>query len=288
MSESGEQPAIGFVGAGRAGTALALALSEAGYPITAVYSLTREHAMFVARSTGAATCAHPADVARLSEVLFLTVPDGAISAVTREIVSRAGFMPGGAVLHCSGSLPLSVLDEAVGAGTLTGVFHPLQALAGARSASLLRGSYVGVTAGPELLPVLRAMVADLGATPLELADIDGVPYHIAAVLAANYTLVLLSAAAGLMRSAGVGADSALPALLPLAHGSLANLEHSAGADGLTGPAIRGDSETVTRHLAYLREHDAQLAEVYRRLGLLALDLAERSPERDRVRRVLEG
>ncbi len=281
-----DYPALGFVGAGRAGTALSLAFAQAGYPVTAVYSRIPDHARRVAAHTGATACASPADAARFSEVLFLTVPDDAIISVTHRIAVEGGFRQGGAVLHASGAQSSEVLAEATEHGTLTGVFHPLQALSGPNSVRWLRGAYVGVQAGRELLPVLRQMAEDLGAHPLEIDAGSRVPYHIAAVMAANYTLVLLSAASELMEEAGVTKECALESLLPLIQGSLANLRERGPRQGLTGPVVRGDAATVASHMQYLRESRPELLEVYRKLGLLALDIVGESFSRKGVCREL--
>ncbi len=283
-----DQPALGFVGAGKAGSALAVALSTAGYPVTSVSSRTPGHAETVARHTGATICASPADAAKLSEVLFLTVPDGAVREVAAEIARSGGFRAGGAVVHVSGVLPLDVLQEAGSSETLTGIFHPLQALAGVGSSPLLQRAYVGIEADPDLLPVLRTMVRDLQATPLHLSGVSRAPYHLAAVLAANYPLALLAAASDLMREAGVADECSLNALLPLAHGSLLNLSSRGFPAGLTGPAARGDDATVRQHMEYLRVHRPELLEAYRAVGLLLLNALPEEQANTLVRQELES
>ncbi len=284
---SADRPAVGFVGAGRAGTALAVALADAGYPITAIYSRTSSRARQLAERTGATLCASAEDVARLSEVLFLTVPDGAVEDVAAQIATAGGFQAGSAVVHTSGTLTSEVLRDAAGRGALTGAFHPLQALAGASSVPYLKGSYIGIEGSPELAPVLTAMAEALGAVPLDITDKNRVPYHIAAVLASNYTLALLAAASQLMRDAGIAEEHALAALLPLARGSLGNLERAGATHGLTGPVIRGDASTIARHLRYLRRHYPELARAYSSLGLVALDLVGNSPHGEEIREELE-
>jgi predicted short-subunit dehydrogenase-like oxidoreductase (DUF2520 family) len=47
------------------------------------------------------------------------------------------------------------------------------------------------------------------------------------------------------------------------------------AAALTGPIARGDAEVVRSQLAALSSADPKVADVYRALGTLALDLSER-------------
>lgn len=275
-------PYLGFIGTGKAGTSLAIALARAGYPITAVYARDPEHTRAVVDRTGAALCAAPEDVAQLSELIFLTVPDDVVRDVAEQIATSGGFRPGSAVVHTSGTVGGDVLAEITGPEVTTGVFHPLQALAGESSVSLLTGAFIGLQAGEELWPVLKDMVTRLGAVPIDLTNVSRVPYHIAAVLASNYTVALLAAARKLMVEAGLHEDQALPALVQLARGSLFNLEHRGAASGITGPVVRGDVGTISEHMEYLRQTHPELAEMYSTLAKTILDLLGETPNHDLI------
>jgi predicted short-subunit dehydrogenase-like oxidoreductase (DUF2520 family) len=108
-------------------------------------------------------------------------------------------------------------------------------------------------------------------------------YHAAAVLASNYPVVLAALAERLMRDAGVDGPSARGAVTGLLAGA-ANNVRGVPADrplesSLTGPMVRGDLDTVRRHLDAIAA-DAELAEVYRTLAeATSALLARGTPER---------
>ncbi len=95
-------------------------------------------------------------------------------------------------------------------------------------------------------------------------------YHAAAVFASNYLLALLAIAVRLLQDAGVPADDALPAILPLMRGTLDNVQHLGVPAALTGPVARGDTDTIRLHLARLSGEDREL---YCALGRELLPLA---------------
>jgi predicted short-subunit dehydrogenase-like oxidoreductase (DUF2520 family) len=57
-------------------------------------------------------------------------------------------------------------------------------------------------------------------------------------------------------------------------GALANMKQSLPEDALTGPIVRGDAETVGKHLRALKGHQTAL-DVYRALSAAAVEIAQR-------------
>ena len=127
----------------------------------------------------------------------------------------------------------------------------------------------------------------LGAEPLHLAGVDRAAYHTAAVFASNYLVALYVAAARSFELAGLPAESARAALLPLSQGTLDNLRSLPAAQALTGPVARGDVQTVEGHLQAL-QGDGALRQLYRGLGaaLLRLPLGLGARARDRLKALL--
>ena len=91
--------------------------------------------------------------------------------------------------------------------------------------------------------------------PFELDDEEHALYHAAAAMAQGFLVALHWAAADLMEQAGAPPE----ALLPLMRRTMENDFE------LTGPATRGDWETIERHLEAIREHRPELEPMYRAL-----------------------
>jgi predicted short-subunit dehydrogenase-like oxidoreductase (DUF2520 family) len=136
----------------------------------------------------------------------------------------------------------------------------------------LRGSSFVVEAAEPLRGSLRALVADIGGHLLDLPPGGRALYHAAAVLAGNAPLALLARAVALLEEVGVGREDAHRALAALLQGAAGNAARGGAAGALTGPVVRGDAETVTRHLDVLAA-DPNTRELYRRLALESLALA---------------
>jgi predicted short-subunit dehydrogenase-like oxidoreductase (DUF2520 family) len=264
-------PTLGFIGAGTTGTALALALSKAGYRVTAVASRTPSHAQALAdRLPHASMSRTPRDVAARCDLIFLTVPDDAVASVAGSVAWRAGQ----SVVHCSGVHSLEPLYHAQVAGAEVGAFHPLQTLANAKRVDALRGVSFAIEASTQRLhDVLAQMAKALGGTTAQIRGADKPLYHASAAMASNYLVTLLDAASEVWRSIGSTRAAGLQALLPLVRGTIDNLEALGFPDALTGPIARGDVETVGIHLRVLRESQPQLVALYIGMGKKTIDLA---------------
>jgi predicted short-subunit dehydrogenase-like oxidoreductase (DUF2520 family) len=267
-----DKPKVGFVGAGRVGKGLSLALSRAGYEITGV--------------AGRGQGQHVVDA---SEVVLLTVPDDALQAVCSELF----FSEEHSLVHCSGAAELSVLAHAAEQGAQVGGFHPLQMFADPEVAARgLKGCAIAVEAEEPLAGTLLHMVANLGARPLRVPPGARAAYHAGAHYAGPFVAALLAEAVAIWGRIGIREEDALAALLPLARGSTEAIAHSGLARAMAGSVARGDVETLKRHLDALGALDPQMRDLYRRLALRTLPLALAggkldTARADRVRDLLE-
>lgn len=266
-------PTISIVGAGRVGSAIALALTEAGYKVAAAWS----------RSRGGRQRAHallgvpvldPAEVAAAGQIVFLTVPDDAIAEMAATIAP--GVRPKSLVVHTSGGTSIDALQAVRDAGARTGSLHPLQTIPDAkRGAEALNGSAVAVTS-PERAqsaPLMRIARA-WGGKPFFLPDDAKLVYHAAAVFASNYVVSSVWAATTLFETVGV--RNARDLLAPLVRASVENVLQRGGARAITGPVIRGDVDAVRRHVHALRDADPTgraIANGYRHLARMTAALA---------------
>ncbi|MBI4236775.1 MAG: DUF2520 domain-containing protein [Chloroflexi bacterium] len=265
------QTLIGFVGAGTVGTALAVALARRGYRVVAVASRSPASARRLAARLPGCRAVTSEETARAVGLLFLTVPDDAIS----EVATALPWRPGQMAVHCSGAAPLVALAAARATGACVGAFHPLQTFADADQAAmaLMAGITFVVEAEEPLRSLLHRMAADLGGRAMDLRPEDRTLYHVSGVLASNYLVALVAEAAGLWERFGVSRSEALAALLPLVRGTVENIEGQGLPRALTGPIARGDRGTIATHLAALLERAPDLVPLYREMARRTVPLA---------------
>ncbi len=256
---------IGIVGAGRLGKALARSFKEQGYIVAGVSCDSAENSAVAAKELGVKAFADKSLLARQVEVLFLTVPDRLILSVAQELFA-AGLPEGICLLHCSGALSEPLLPEA--SGVCCGSFHPLQSFASAQTD--FAGVYVAVDGDEQAIATASELCAALDCKKMVVPAAERALYHAAACIASNHLVTLLSWSQGLMSRWTDTPQDALAALLPLIQGSLSNLGKFGAQKALTGPVVRGDAQTLARHLAVL---PPELLEPYRMMSLYTLDLA---------------
>lgn len=289
VQESDGRPWLGFVGAGRVGTALGAAFARAGWHVAAVASRDEERRnRFAAMVPGARTFPEPRAVLDEAELIFLTVPDDAISGAARDLQLYSGQ----ALVHTSGALSASLLAPAMAAGTNKGSFHPLVAFADLEQAiANLPGSTIAIEGDESLLPVLAELAESIGAHPVTLPDGGKPAYHAAAMMAAGGLVGLLDAIKDVARLAGLDERTAMAVYAPLARQALANAQRLGVDQALTGPLLRGDVGTLRGHLDVLAANAPDAIPLYVEVALRELAIARRrgelAPERaDEIEAVL--
>ncbi len=266
---------VAVIGAGRVGQALALLLRRAGARITAVSVRRAEDLDAAALATGGRGTTDNAEAARSAKVVLVTVGDDDIESVVCEIAGRDGFSPGQFVIHASGVHGLAPLRAASSAGAMTGCVHPLQSFVSVPHAvDAIPGTIFGVTTEPDARELLEALVRAAGGVPVLIEEADKPLYHAAASVASNLLVALEDMAIEMFVRAGMPEASAREAVDPLLQGTVANVRRFGTRQALTGPIVRGDIETVRRHLQALEALPALYRESYRALAAHAVDMAE--------------
>lgn len=272
---AGSSATFALVGPGRAGLALARALTAADWPMVSLAGREPSSASVqaAAREFGAAVTVL-GQVGKGAELVLLAVPDSAIEACATAIADS--LETSALVVHCSGATDLSVFDalRSVRPDVRVGSIHPLQTLPGRPTDSTrLIGAGFAVE-GP--VDALNQIVAQIGGVPFTVAD--RVLYHAAAVVASNHLVALIGQLQRLSDLSG----APLEAFRPLAEHALANAFDLGPQTALTGPVARGDAATVMRHLRTLPPEEQA---GYRALALEALKLVT-SPD-PAIRSLLE-
>jgi predicted short-subunit dehydrogenase-like oxidoreductase (DUF2520 family) len=278
-NKGAKQTTLTVVGAGRLGTALALALDAKGYRISAVVTRRKQHARRVAKLFSSP---HPLALAaaELSELpktdlLIIATPDDQIATTAARLAAiNDTRKPARVALHTSGALNSDALNALRAAGLAVGSLHPLVSISDARAgAADLHRAFYCVEGDKAAVRAARRMVRALAGRSFSIKPADKALYHAAAVLTSGHTVALFDLAAELLTRCGVPPPAARRALLPLTHSTLNNLlTAQTSAQALTGPFARGDVQTVRRNLAALAA-DPNALRIYALLGAHALRLA---------------
>ncbi len=275
---------IGFIGAGTLGRGLALALASTGCNIAAVSSRTQASAQWLAtRVNGCTAMDTPQRVADACDLVFITTPD----AVIAEVAASVNWRDGQGIVHCCGAASTELLQPAADArdpltnlplaNLALGAMHPFQTFAAlsdpAEAARRLSGVTFAVSATGWLADYLPSLAQRLDGHAIVIPDELRPLYHASAVLACGYVTTLLDAAVSLWTRMGFTEADGVRAAVPLARATIEAIAAAGPSAAVTGPAVRGDANTIAAHLAALSEHAPELLPLYRQLTLASIPLA---------------
>lgn len=279
------RPSITIVGPGNLGSALALELSRLGYPIDAIVrrstsKLTRAKAL--ARRVKARLIVL-GERPLTSDIIWLTVPDDAISDVARQLAALQPWK-GRIVLHGSGARTSDELSALKKKGASVASAHPMMTFVPGR-----RPQWSGVPfdiEGDKAAVAAAHKIANaLGANPYRIEKRNKTLYHAFGSFASPLVIALMSAMEQVAESAGVPPEQAKKMAWPLLSRTLDNYLRKDAGTAFSGPFARGDVQTVRQHLASLRRAP-QAREVYLALARFAI---ERLPvkEKEALRKELQ-
>jgi len=259
-----------IIGPGHVGRGLFRAFRASGVEVVGLHG---KRASGVATSTGNI----PADASR-ANVVIVSVRDPQLDDAIAEVSIAAGdgrIARGAVILHTSAIAEPVGLKALSDGGFPGGTFHPLVPFSDPDvSAELLRKAWIGIDGENAAKNASRRLAGHLGARTLEIPPGKKPAYHAAAVISSNFPVVLASVAGHLLHDIGIPDASAYQAVESLMSGALANMKQMLPDDALTGPVVRGDAETVGKHVRALHGHERAL-EVYRALSAAAVEIAQR-------------
>jgi predicted short-subunit dehydrogenase-like oxidoreductase (DUF2520 family) len=230
---------LAVVGRGRLGTALADALTRAGYEVLGPLGRGAD--------------------GRGADAVLLCVPDQQIA------VAAAAIRTAVPVGHCSGATGLEPLapHEAFS-------LHPLMTVTAAGAEFEGAGAAIdGDT--PRALELASSLALALGMRPVRIAPEDRALYHAAASVASNFVVTLEVAAGRLAADAGLEPEL----LVPLVRATVENWSR-VGERALTGPVARGDEATVSRQRDAVEQRAPELLGMFDALLAATRTMAPRT------------
>lgn len=239
---------LGIIGAGGVGQAFAKRLSSTGQTVY----LVRRPYQVVEDPFPQLTQWQTLPWESLDAVL-LCVRDQQIAPLAREIQHNTKtHIP---IAHTAGSVDI----EALSGFTRRGVVYPLQTFSA--GVAINWGEFPVFCEGDELFFDIAVALAGT-AEKVHYADSsERLRLHIGAVFVANFTNVMADIAQKV-----VSPKWDWRVYLPLLEAVVEKLHVLSPGEAQTGPARRGDAETIQKHLSYLRMHWPTLAPLYEMLS----------------------
>ena len=284
------QPAA-IVGVGNCGSTLAWALHDAGFPVAEliVHRAPTAEQKKLARDLGAKLVHFQDWRESAADVVWICVGDDAIADTAEQISTRfqklrmphskdaisaslepALSLPKGwgaripqVFLHTSAGRSFNALSPLKKLGAAIGSAHPARSFPAPMRVSLA-GTYFAIEGDAAARKAASAMVKRMAGIGFLLRTNDKAMYHACCVLSSGLLVAHMAAAEAMAAAAGVPKSVAPRLIAKLAGGSFGNWQQRGAAKSFTGPAARGNIETVRAQLASVNAMP-ELDAIYRSL-----------------------
>ena len=174
-----------------------------------------------------------------------------------EVVARVKGKEKALHLHTSGTMPITVFGADK---PHAGIFYPFQTFSKARVIEDFSTVPVFFEArGIDDISAVYSLALTINSHVYEASQQDRERLHVAGVFTNNFTNLMYTMAAELLKSTHIP----FSALLPLIDETAAKIHSMAPRDAQTGPARRGDENVMNHHMQLLNEEQR---EIYRLLS----------------------
>lgn len=238
-----------LIGSGNVATVMGSRIAAAGHAILQVVARREEPAAKLAVLLGCRYTTQWDDIDREADIYIVSISDNAL-----EDLGKTLHLPGKLVVHTAGGVRSQVL---LPVSASSGVLYPLQSL---RSEVRPFPEFpLLITANqPEDLPVIETFARTIARQVQQADDATRLRLHVAAILVNNFTNYLYIQASVFCTEEKL--DFSL--LLPLITETANRVASFPPKEVQTGPAVRGDENTIRRHLEILDNYK-DLSVLYR-------------------------
>lgn len=246
---------IVIIGAGRIAWHLSKRLKSKGLPIAQIISRTSENAEALADSMNIPWSDSAEDIIPDADWVIIAVRDDAIESVAEAF---SPYVQSALVTHTSGGTAGSVLAPYFGR---CGVFYPLQSFSLEHMPVWSKIPFCVDAQSDEDVLFLKKIAKTIGNLVYRVNDEQRALLHVAAVFANNFANRCFAIAEKILDEK----DLPFELLHPLMEETLTKALQDSPARMQTGPAMRGDVDTVRRHLELL-DVNPEWREIYRELS----------------------
>lgn len=240
------------IGAGRLAHHLMPALQRSGCMVVQLYNRSEPpltelaHKLHVESHTTKLEEIYPD-----ADLYFLTIADDVVGKIASKLIKIQN--EDAIIVHCSGTLPLDIIPI-----HHRGVFYPLQTFSEDHETDWTQTPIIITSDDAYSLSKLYTIALRISGSVYTMSDEQKAYLHLAAVFANNFTNHMLSVAEKICTTHGVHFEI----LKPLIESTIKKALGLGPEKSQTGPAVRGDDQTIEKHLRMLQE-DHDLGEIYR-------------------------
>ena len=270
---------IGFIGAGKVGFSLGRYFSENGLFLTGFYSRDIHSAMEAARFTGSKGYDELSELVSDSDVIFITVSDGAIKEVYDSIKTLG--IAGKQICHCSGSMSAAEAFRDLASYGASGCsIHPLFPVSSKYdSFKELHKAFFCIEGDDADVKTWTEIFDRFGNKTRVIAGENKVEYHAACAISSNLVCALAAKSLSMLEKCGFTETEAMTAFEPLIMSNIKRILAVGPVEALTGPVERNDVNTVIKHIKCM-DNDVD-RNMYMAISRKLVDLAEnKHPETD--------
>lgn len=242
-----------LIGAGKMATHLGKVLLASGITINQVYNRSID----AAKKLGQILACNYTDQAEAidlnADVYIVGVSDQAIASISAQFsfLNQKGKL----IVHTSGATPGKVFATHF---DRYGVFYPLQSFSPGQEVDFQQIPICIDANTPQDVVLLKTIAQGISQQVYAINDQDRKLLHVAAVFVNNFSNHLYT----LMDQWLSEEQIPFELLRPLIQMTAQKLTTQSPATAQTGPAIRGDIDTIERHLAVLSEKKPELLPLY--------------------------
>ncbi|QNR23820.1 Rossmann-like and DUF2520 domain-containing protein [Croceimicrobium hydrocarbonivorans] len=234
---------IAIIGNGKVGTFLSKAFADMGLDVS-VY----------ARNPKSASQKKLSELGDDSDLCLICIADRNIAELTKCIPAQKGILA-----HSSGTVPLEDLDIR---HPNRGIFYPLMSLQAESEVDIQSIPFCLEASSESILNQLKSWAQSLDLSYYEIDSKKRKQLHLAAVISHNFSNYLYHWAWQVLQKADIDFEI----LKPLLSQQVKGLSAADPILNQTGPAVRGDLNTIKAHQELLE--NPELADLYQKLSTL--------------------
>lgn len=240
-----------LIGSGNTATALGKKIKDAGHTILQVYSRRLINATELADQLGCAATDRWNEIMTHAELYLVALSDKALTDLSNHWQTKKGI-----VVHTAGGVSKDVLKNVA---RNYGVLYPLQSLRKEKKEYDTIPLLVDASSEDDLA-LIKDFAEGISTLVREADETYRMHLHVAAVVVNNFTNHLYTLAEEYCNHSNVSFELLKPLIIETAE----RIQYFSPAMMQTGPASRGDNNTLVKHMDLLKDHTSLLT-LYKQL-----------------------